>query len=338
MTDSDNYAAFRALCANAPKISDSAVAAVRARDARLTKPPGALGRLEELVEWLAGWQDRAEPVIERPTVVVFAGNHGIAARGVSPYPASVTAQMLKNFSSGGAAVNQICSINGAGLKVFELALNLPTKDFTQTSAMEPRECAATLAYGMEAIAGADVLALGEMGIGNTTAAAAIFCALFGGAPEEWVGRGTGVDDEGLRRKADTVRLGIERHAGHLDDPFEVLQRLGGREIAAMTGAILAARQERVPVVLDGFVVCSAAAILHAIDPKLLDHCVVGHVSGEQAHKKVLEILDKKPLLDLGMRLGEGSGAALALGLLRAALACHRDMATFESAGVDDRDS
>jgi nicotinate-nucleotide--dimethylbenzimidazole phosphoribosyltransferase len=271
-------------------------------------------------------------------VVVFAANHGVVAQGVSPYPASVTAQMLKNFSAGGAAVNQICGIHGAGLKVFELALELPTRDITEAPAMEARECAATMAFGMEAIAGgADLLALGEMGIGNTTIAAAIYHALYGGEAADWVGRGTGVNDEGLRRKTDAVARAVALHKDHLDDPFEVLRRLGGREIAAMAGAILAARMERTPVLLDGYVVCAAAAILHALDPASIDHCLAGHVSAESAHARVLEKLGKKPLLDLGMRLGEGSGAALAIGLVKAALACHKDMATFSSAGVDNKD-
>ena len=331
------FDAFRVLLAQMPAASESAIAAVRARDAQLTKPPGALGRLEEIVEFLAAWQDKPAPTVERPTVVVFAGNHGVVAQGVSPYPASVTEQMLKNFSSGGAAVNQICATYGAGLKVFELALQLPTKDITQAPAMEARECVATIAFGMEAIAGgADLLALGEMGIGNTTVAAAIYTALFGGKAEDWVGRGTGVDDEGLKRKIDAVERALELHRDHLSDPFEVLRRLGGREIAAMVGAILAARMERTPVLLDGFVVCAAAAVLHALDSSALDHCLAGHVSAESAHAKALEKLGKKPLLNLGMRLGEGSGAALAIGVVKAAVACHRDMATFASAGVDNK--
>ena len=333
------FDAFRALLANLPPASEAAVAEVRARDAQLTKPPGSLGRLEELVEWLAAWQDKAEPTLDRPTVVVFAGNHGVVAQGVSPYPASVTAQMLKNFSAGGASVNQICAAYGAGLKVFELALNIPTKDITEAPAMEERECAATIAFGMEAIAGgADLLALGEMGIGNTTIAAAIYYALYGGKASDWVGRGTGVDDEGLKRKVDAVERAVALHKDHLSDPFEVLRRLGGREIAAMAGAILAARTEHAPVLLDGYVVCAAAAILHALAPASIDHCVAAHVSAEGAHAKVLQKLGKKPLLDLGMRLGEGSGAALAIGVVKAALACHKDMATFASAGVDNKEA
>ncbi|MBB4199677.1 nicotinate-nucleotide--dimethylbenzimidazole phosphoribosyltransferase [Rhodoblastus sphagnicola] len=331
------FDAFNILIKQMPGPSARAVAAVRARDAQLTKPPGALGRLEEIVEWLAAWQEKERPTIERPTVVVFAGNHGVTAQGVSPFPASVTEQMLKNFSAGGAAVNQICATWGAGLKVFELALQIPTKDFCEAPAMDARECAATVAFGMEAIAGgADLLVLGEMGIGNTTSAAAIYHALYGGAASDWVGRGTGLDDAGLKRKVSAVERAVALHKPDLTDPWEVLRRLGGREIAAMAGAILAARQERIPVLLDGYVVCSAAAILHAIDPSSLDHCLAGHLSPEGAHAEILKRFGKKPLLDLGMRLGEGSGAALAIGLVKAAVACHRDMATFASAGVDNK--
>ena len=191
-----------------------------------------------------------------------------------------------------------------------------------------------MAFGMEALASEpDLLALGEMGIGNTTSAAAIFHALYGGKAEDWVGRGTGVDDEGLRRKTEAVRAAVARHREHLSDPLEVLARLGGREIAAMAGAILAARLRRTPVLLDGFVVCSAAAVLHALDPTALDHCLAGHVSAERAHKYALKLIGKTPLLDLGMRLGEGSGAALAVGIVKAAVACHNGMATFAEAGV-----
>ena len=320
-----------------PDASETSVAAVRARDGELTKPAGSLGRLETLVEWLAAWQAKAPPQIERPTVAIFAANHGVVAQGVSPYPASVTKQMMANFSAGGAAINQICALQGLGLKVFELALDLPTKDITQAPAMDEKECAATIAFGMQAIAGgADLLGLGEMGIGNTTAAAAVYHALYGGDARDWVGRGTGVYDAGLARKADAVARAVALNKGNLSDPLEVLRRVGGREIAALVGAILAARMERVPVVLDGYVVCAAAAIVHALDPHAIDHCVAGHLSAEGAHAEVLRRLGKEPLLRLDMRLGEGTGAALAMGVIRAALACHRDMATFASAGVAEK--
>ena len=327
---------FRALLPIMPEGDEAALAAVRARDAELTKPPGSLGRLEEIVQWLAAWQGKAAPTVDRPTVVVFAGNHGVVDQGVSPYPREVTRQMMQNFQAGGAAVNQICGTFGAGLKVFEMALDIPTKDITLDAAMTEAECAATMAFGMEAIAGADLIAPGEMGIGNTTPAAAIYYALYGGKAADWVGRGTGVDDAGLKRKIDAVERAVALHRAHVGDPFEILRRLGGREIAAIAGAILAARIERVPVVLDGYVVCAAAAILYAIDPATLDHCIAGHVSAEGAHAEVLRRLGKKPLLDLGMRLGEGSGAALAIGVIQAALNCWKGMATFASAGVSDK--
>ena len=244
--------------------------------------------------------------------------------------------MVANFGAGGAAVNQICATFGAGLKVFEMALEIPTKDITQDAAMTEAECAATMAFGMEAISGADLIAPGEMGIGNTTPAAAVYYALYGGKGSDWVGRGTGVDDAGLARKIDAVERAVALHRDHLGDPLEVLRRLGGREMAAIAGAILAARIERVPVVLDGYVVCAAAAVLHALDRSALDHCVAGHLSAEGAHADVLRRFGKKPLLDLGMRLGEGSGAALSIGIIQAALNCWRDMATFDSAGVSDK--
>jgi nicotinate-nucleotide--dimethylbenzimidazole phosphoribosyltransferase len=320
-----------------PEADASAVEAVRLRDSELTKPPGSLGRMEEIVEWLAAWQGNARPAVNRPLVCVFAANHGVVARGVSPYPQSVTQQMLANFSAGGAAINQICATYELGFKAFDLALDLPTGDIASEPAMDEKSCVATMAFGMEAIAGGiDLLGLGEMGIGNTTIAAAIYAALYGGDHSRFVGRGTGLDDAGMVRKAEVVEMALATHAGHLDDPLEVLRRLGGREIAAMAGAILAARLQRVPVVLDGYVVTAAAAVLHALDPSALDHCIAGHVSAEGAHREVLERLGKKPLLDLGMRLGEGTGAALAMGLIKAAAACHRDMATFSTAGVSNR--
>jgi len=325
---------IRMLFAGLPGPCETSRAAVRARDAQLTKPPGALGRLEEIAEFMAAWQGKATPTADAPLVAVFAANHGVVAQGVSAFPQSVTRQMLDNFTAGGAAVNQLCRSVGAGLKVFELALEHPTEDFTQGPAMDARAAAATFAYGMEAITpGVDLFVAGEMGIGNTTAAAAIYAALWGGTVSAWTGRGTGVDDAGLARKTAAIQTALALHGPHLADPLEILRRLGGREIAAMMGAILAARLARVPVLLDGFVVCAAAALLQALSPDALDHCLAAHVSAEGAHAQVLARLGKKPLLDMGMRLGEGSGGALAIGVVKAALACHAGMATFESAGV-----
>jgi len=329
---------IRALIATLPGPDVAAVAAVRQRDGVLTKPPGALGRLEQMTEWLAAWQGRHPPRIERPLVAVFAGNHGVVAQGVTAYPQAVTAQMVANFRAGGAAINQICKVAGATLKVFELALELPTKDITAEAAMTEEECAATIAYGMEAVAEpCDLLCIGEMGIGNTTIAAAIGHALYGGAPAEWVGPGTGVDQAGLHRKAEAVARAVALHRAHLGDPLEVLRRVGGREIAAMAGAIIAARTSRVPVLIDGYVATAAAAIVHALVAGAIDHCEAAHRSAEPAHAAMLKRIGKVPYLDLGMRLGEGTGAGLAIMLARAACELHAGMATFAEAGVSDRD-
>lgn len=325
---------IRALVAKMPAADEAARDAAQARQALLIKPTGALGTLEEIALHIAAWQGRRDPRINRPMVAIFAGAHGMVHHGVSAYPAEVNAAMLASFSAGKAAINQICSLQDLGLKVFDLAIDMPTGDFTEGPALSEQEAAATIAFGMEAIAGGtDLLCLGEMGIGNTTAAAAIYTALYGGAPEDWAGRGTGVDDAGLRRKCAVIAAGLVAHRGALSDPLEVLRRLGGREIAAMAGAILAARIERIPVILDGYVATAAAAVLHALDSRAITHCLAGHVSAEGAHAAVLARLGLKPILALGMRLGEGTGAALAAGIVRSAVACHTGMATFAEAGV-----
>jgi nicotinate-nucleotide--dimethylbenzimidazole phosphoribosyltransferase len=328
---------FRELLRNLPGPDTAAVAAARERDAQLTKPSGALGRLEEIAFWLAAWTGRA-PQVTRPLVAIFAGNHGVTAQGVSPFPSSVTAQMVENFAAGGAAINQICVANDLGLKIFDLALEVPTGDISTEAAMDERTCAATMAFGMEAIAGGtDLLCLGEMGIGNTTIAAAIFYGLYGGSAVDWVGPGTGSEGDVLARKIAVVETAVALHKAHLDDPLELLRRLGGRELAAMAGAILAARMERIPVLIDGYVATAAAAVLHAVNPSALDHCLIGHVSAEPGHMAAIEKLGKTPLLALGMRLGEGTGAALAAGIVKAAAQCHTGMATFAQAGVAAKD-
>ena len=304
------------------------------RQRQLTKPAGSLGRLEELAVWLAAWQGRNPPSVDRPYTAVFAGNHGIARKGVSAYPAEVTAQVVQNFIDGGAAVNQLCSLANADLRVYEMALEEPTGDISEEAAMSEADCARAMAYGMMAVVpGIDVLSLGEMGIGNTTAAAAICHGLFGGEAADWVGPGTGVDAAQLAAKVALVAQAVERHRDALGDPLLVLCRLGGRELAAIAGAVLAARMARTPVVLDGYACTAAAAVLYAIDPTLLDHCVIAHRSAEPGHKRLLTRIGKRPLLDLGMRLGEASGAMVAVLLLKAAVACHNGMATFAEAGV-----
>jgi nicotinate-nucleotide--dimethylbenzimidazole phosphoribosyltransferase len=337
-TLSPAYADIIELLTLPPDGDESAVAAVRAHDAQLTKPPGSLGALEGLVEFLARWQGRSKPRLDNPMVTIFAGNHGVTDQGVSAFPREVTAQMVANFTNGGAAISQICALHEINLRVFELALELPTGDITLEPALDDKMCAATIAYGMEAIAGKpDLICIGEMGIGNTTVAAAIYAALYGGTGADWVGRGTGVDDAGLKRKADAVDRALARHAGELDHPLAILARVGGREIAAMLGALLAARHQKVPVIVDGFVATSAAAIAHAVNPAAIDHCIFGHSSAEAGHARALAAMGKTGLLDLGMRLGEGSGAAMAAILVKTALHLHNNMATFESAAVSGKD-
>jgi nicotinate-nucleotide--dimethylbenzimidazole phosphoribosyltransferase len=321
----------------APPPDISAETAASERDAQLTKPTGALARLEDCIRHLAAWQSRAVPALDRVQIVIFAGNHGVAARGVSAYPAEVTVQMVANFQSGGGAINQLARLHGATLSVVPLELSRPTVDFTLDPAMTEAECLDAINRGVAAVApDLDLLIVGEMGIGNTTAAAAVTAALYGGDAASWVGPGTGVSGPSLKNKIFAVDAGLRLHAGHLNDPLETLRRLGGREIAALFGAILAARLRGIPVLLDGFVVGAAAAVLARLSDTGLAHCLAGHVSAEPGHRRLLNILDKVPLLDLGMRLGEGSGAAVALGVLKAAVACHAGMATFTEAAVSKR--
>ena len=317
-----------------PKFDDTAGKNAQARQDSLTKPQGSLGRLEELAVFMAGWRGTSRPVIGRAQALVFAGNHGICAQGVNPYPQEVTAQMVMNFESGGASINQLCRVNGAELSVIALDLANPTADFTQGPAMTEAETIAAMNRGAAAIdKGADVLILGEMGIGNSTIAAALATALFGGTPADWVGPGTGSDAAGLARKIGAIETGIALHCGQ--SAMEMLARLGGREQAAICGAVIAARMARIPVILDGFICTAAAAVLYAANPELLDHCLVGHVSAEPGHRRLLDAIHKRAILEFDMRLGEGSGAALALGILRSAIECHNGMATFGEAGVSE---
>jgi nicotinate-nucleotide--dimethylbenzimidazole phosphoribosyltransferase len=327
----DDLPAFERLLAAMPAPDAAAAEAARARDAVLTKPPGALGRLEALAIWFASWRGRGGP-LERPQIAVFAADHGVAARGVSAFPAAVTAQMVANFRAGGAAINQLAGVLGARLDVIDAGVGRPTADFTAAPAMTEAEFFDALRLGWRAVdPGADLFIPGEMGIANTTAAAAVAAALFGGDAAGWVGRGTGVDDAGLALKAKVVAEGLARHAPC--PPLEALRRLGGREMAAIAGAIAAARAHRIPVVLDGFITTAAAAALAQAAPGALDHCLAGHRSAEAAHGRLLDALELDPILTLDMRLGEGSGAATAALTLKAALACHAGMATFAEAGV-----
>ena len=327
---------LRTACRDLPAPDASAAEQARDRQGILTKPPGSLGKLEELAIWLAGWQGREKPKLERVEVFVFAGSHGVTNRGVSAFPAEVTAQMVANFEHGGAAINQLAREAGANLTVIPLDIDQPTADFTIAPAMDEQAFLDAVNAGYEAVKDRpDLVVLGEMGIGNTTVAAALCSALLGGEGADWVGRGTGVDDEGLQRKAAAVDDAKTCHGDALGDPLEALRRVGGRELTAMFGAILAARHARVPVLLDGFVSTAAALPLAKLDPNGLAHTWAAHVSAEAGHRRLLDALQLTPLLDLGMRLGEASGACLAVNILRGAIACHNGMATFAEAGVSD---
>ena len=331
-----SLAEFRALLSAAPSLDSEAKAGAEERNGQLTKPPGALGRLEDLAIWYAAWRANPRPSIDNPQVIIFAGNHGVCARGVSAFPPEVTVQMVANFEHGGAAINQLSKAFGADMSVVSLSLDTPTADFTTAPAMSEDEVVDALVAGWTAVKDtSDLLVVGEMGIGNTTAAAAVAAALFGGEAADWTGRGTGVDDEGLNRKTAAVADGLALHADVIADPLEALRCLGGRELAAMAGAIARARSLRIPVILDGFICTASAAALECAVAGSLDHTVAGHVSAEGAHAKLLAHLNKAPLLNLGLRLGEGSGAALAIGVLKGAIACHSGMLTFAEAGVSD---
>ena len=332
-----SVAAFDAALADLSQPDPLAIAAARERQAQLTKPAGSLGRLEAIALFFAGWQGRERPVASPGRAIVFAGNHGVVAQGVSAYPPSVTQAMVANFQAGGAAINALAGVAGLDLRVVPIDLDRPTADFTAGAAMDGDDCLAALSIGAAMVEpDLALLVLGEMGIGNSTVAAALCARSFGGTGADWVGPGTGVDLAGLHHKAAVVDRALDRHADAPMTPFETLRRVGGREIAAIAGAVLRARQLRVPVLLDGFICGSAIAPLACANPAIVDHCLAGHISAEPGHRRLLDRLGLDPLLSLDMRLGEGSGAALAAGIVRAALAAHDGMATFAEAHVATR--
>ncbi|TPK16734.1 nicotinate-nucleotide--dimethylbenzimidazole phosphoribosyltransferase [Mesorhizobium sp. B2-5-9] len=325
MTSALPFDDFRDLLGNLPLADLKAEARVRTLFAKADKPENSLGRVEDIAAWLAAWSGRAPPAVTRPLMAVFAGNHGVARQGISPRPVAATANAVELCAAGGAAINQICIANDLGLKVFDLALHIPTGDITEDAALDERGCAATMAFGMEAIAGGtDLLCLGDLGVGNSTVAAALLAALLGGRGADWVGPGSGADAAMRARKAEVVDAALAFHGRHLEDPLEALRRVGGREFAAIAGAILAARTQRIPVLLDGFAATAAAAVLHAANPAALDHCLLASLSPEFAHARAAEHLGLRPLLDLG--IGEGAGAALAAGLVKAAALTSSGMA------------
>ena len=334
MTSFASVHAFEAALADLREPNVEAAADAQVRQGELTKPAGSLGRLEDLAIFFAGWQGKARPQIARARAAIFAGNHGVTVHGVSAFPPSVTAQMVANFANGGAAINALSGAAGLELTVVALDLDRPTADFTVDAAMSEAECLDALNRGAAVVdADLDLIVLGEMGIGNSTAAAALCARSFAGGVAGWVGPGTGVDGHGVARKVEVIERAL---AFHIDAPrsaFETLRRVGGREIAAIAGAVLRARQLDVPVLLDGFICSSAIAPLAAENPAIANHCIAGHCSAEPGHKRLLDLLGLVPLLSLDMRLGEGSGAAVAANIVRSALAAHDQMATFAEAQV-----
>jgi nicotinate-nucleotide--dimethylbenzimidazole phosphoribosyltransferase len=330
--------AFSKALHDVPPANEAWRAEALERQRQLTKPAGSLGRLEDCAVFLAGWGNVPQPRADRMRVIVFAGNHGVTARGVSPFPPEVTVQMVANFANGGAAINAISAACGAELEVVPLSLDAPTGDISRGPALSEDELLEALNAGAAAVAkGGDILAFGEMGIGNTTIAAALAARSLGGTGADWAGPGTGLAADGVAHKAAVIDEALALHAGSAGDAASVLRHFGGREQAAIAGAVLAARHALVPVVLDGYVVTAALAPLFAQNPDCLAHCIAGHCSAEPAHRRLLQAFGLEPLLDLRMRLGEGTGAALALAIMRAAAEAHNKMATFAEARVAGRD-
>ena len=327
---------YQKLIATLPGPEKHATDAASVRQNNLTKPQGSLGRLEEIAIWLAGWQGVEKPLIKHPLCLIFAGNHGVVANGVSAFPPEVTAQMVANFSAGGAAINQLTKAGGIELRVHPLDLDRPTADFTKGAAMSIDETLAAMQTGADAVSDdADILLVGEMGIGNTTAASAIALGVLGGEASIWTGRGTGLNDESLKRKESVVAsaCAVNRDAIRDGGGLGILAALGGREMAAIAGATLEARHRRLPVLVDGFITTASLLPLFHDNISVLEHCLISHCSVEPGHTLMLEKTGQRALFDLGMRLGEGSGAALALPVIRAAAATHSGMATFSEAGV-----
>lgn len=337
-------------------LNEEARSAAHARQQQLTKPAGSLGKLEAIAIQLAALQGCEKPQAEKIFIGVFAGDHGVAQEGVSAFPQAVTAEMVKNFARGGAAISVLAKQLGASLEVANLGtafdtgelpgvlqcnLGKGTANFAQEAAMTQSQFAAALQAGCDSAAqaqktGAQLYIGGEMGIANTTSAAALACALLQKSPQQLAGPGTGLDQAGVQRKAEVVTRALALHAAHLGDPLEVLRRLGGFEIAALTGAYISCAQRGIPVLVDGYITTAAALLAVRIRPGVADWLLFAHRSAEPGHILMLEALQAEPLLNLGMRLGEGSGAATAVTIIRLACALHNEMATFAEAGVTDK--
>jgi nicotinate-nucleotide--dimethylbenzimidazole phosphoribosyltransferase len=311
------------------------------RQSQLTKPPGSLGKLETIAIRLAAIQRRIDPISFGRRIVVFAADHGVTEEGVSPYPSEVTAQMLRNFAAGGAAINAVARSVGAEVRVVDVGVGKGTRNLAREPAMTNDEMEDALERGrVEARKARDegvvLLGLGEMGIGNSTSASALTAALTGSPAESVTGSGTGLDEAGRRRKGEVVEKALELHRLSPRDPLEALRAVGGLELAALAGLSLEAASLRLAIVVDGFIATAAFAVAARLSPGVLEYAFFSHVSREPGHRVLLDSLGVEPLFDLGLRLGEGTGAALALPILGAAAAAHNEMATFESAGVSDR--
>lgn len=309
--------------------------AVLERAAQVLRPSGALQRLDEVAAWLASWQRDPAPSVEVPSEIVFVADHGVASEGVSAYPAEVTASMLRALREGVATASAMTRVLGVRLEVVDMGVGIPSGNLLVEPALSEERFRSCFEAGRSAVAAldTDILIVGEMGIGNTTPASAVCACLFGGPAEEWTGRGTGIDEETRARKIAVVE-GARRRIRDVEDPFEILRQVGGAELVAMAGAVLEARLRSIPVILDGFVVTASVAPLYVARAGSLDHCIAGHRSGEPGHRLVLDKLGKESLLDLGLRLGEGSGALAALPLVKLAAACVTDVATFQEWGLE----
>ena len=327
MTSSDE---LRDELASMPPRSEQAAAAATERAASVLRPAGALAQLDDLAVWVAGWQGTGEPIIEEPAVLVFAGDHGVAVEGVSAYPADITAAMLAAVEHGQASINALAGAVGASVRVIDVGVGSPTGNLRVEPAMTPERFAVVFEAGRDAVRGTDtdLLVLGELGIGNTTAAAAVTAALVGGEVATFVGRGTGLDDEGLANKVAVVGDALERVAG-VEDPLELLRELGGTELVAMAGAMVEARSRSIPIVLDGYIATAPALALHAVAPELVANIRAGHRSAEPGHGLALEQLGLDPMLSMEFRLGEGSGAMAAVPLVILGCEVVSNVATFD---------
>lgn len=336
-------------------LSEATTLEAQARQALLTKPPGSLGRLEELSIQLAAMQHTSRPQLNRVHISVFAADHGVAEEGISAFPQSVTTEMINNFVRGGAAISVLAQTLNASLEVINLGTvsdsDVPgvmnrrigpgSANFTIEPAMTPEQLVDALDIGRQvAVAaagnGCELFIGGDMGIGNTTTATALACALLPAPVEDLVGPGTGLNADGITHKADVIRRALARHRASLNNPLEILRCLGGFEIAALAGAYIACAQAGIPVLVDGFITGVASLVASALCPDTRDWLLFSHTSAEPGHSRVLQALHAKPLIDLGMRLGEGSGAAVAVPLLRLACDLYNRMATFDTAGVSTK--